>query len=297
MQVLSAELFAAARAFVEREGRPLDIMLMRGSAGDVLTALAVFQNPDGGFGHGLEPDTQSPASTAIATSIGFRLLARVGAPGDHPMVRGVIGWLDRALDREGGVWPIVGKDVDLAPHAPWWVWSADLAENWNGFAYNPTAEILGLLYGCSAIAPAGLIEAAEAGMLRTLALGAPIEGAYDLKCAIRLAETPAAPAKVRGPLAALVRSSVAAHDPNDEHAPVLELAPRPGSLVADLLADRIDAAVATLIAGQQDDGGWTPFWDWAFVDAGAWGKAKSDWCGWLTREALETLTAWGRVTS
>lgn len=132
-------------------------------------------------------------------------------------------------------------------------------------------------------------------MRRTIAEGALIEGAYDLKCAVRLAETPAAPAGLREPLAALVRRSVAAHDPNDEHAPVLELAAGPQSLVADLVAGRLDAAVAALIAGQQDDGGWTPFWDWAFVDAAAWAKAKRDWRGWLTREAVETLAAWGRV--
>ena len=36
----------------------------------VMVALIAFQNPDGGFGHGLEPDTRSPASSGIASSIG-----------------------------------------------------------------------------------------------------------------------------------------------------------------------------------------------------------------------------------
>lgn len=54
-------------------------------------------------------------------------------------------------------------------------------------------------------------------------------------------------------------------------------------------------ALIALIAAQADDGGWTPFWDWGFVDAKAWAKAKADWRGQLTREALEVLLAYGRV--
>src|SRR5713226_4689276 len=101
---LSCERFEAARAFVDRMGRPLDRALLRHHLGEqgaepAFEALAAFQNQDGGFGHGLEPDTTSPASTAIATSIGLRLLARLGAGSDHPMVRGTLAWLDGAIDR------------------------------------------------------------------------------------------------------------------------------------------------------------------------------------------------------
>ncbi|MFI4934756.1 MAG: hypothetical protein ACHP7N_09080 [Caulobacterales bacterium] len=299
---LSRSRYEAACAFVEREGRPLDAALLarkqgNASADEVLSALSAFQNADGGFGHGLEPDTQSPASTAIATSLGLRLLRGTGAVAGHPMVRAAIDWLGETIDPDRGVWPIVPREVELAPHAPWWGWSEDLAQSWNGFRFNPTAEILGLLYGWRERTEPALLAAAEAGMRLTLSETTLIEGAYDLKCAVRLAETPAAPADLRQPLADLVRRSVAAHDPADEHASALELAPRPDSLVADLVADRLDAAVSALIEGQQADGGWIPFWDWSFVDATAWAKAKQDWRGWLTREALELLQAHGRVES
>ena len=303
---LSAERFHAARAFIEREGRPLEVALLRqetdgGGADAVLAALAAFQNPDGGFGHGLEPDMASPASSAIATSIGLRLLIRVGAPAGHPMVTGVLRWLDDNLDREAGVWQIVGPGVELAPHAPWWGWSKDMAGSDSiagaklGFRFNPTAELLGQLYRYRSAGPSAVAVIAERRMRQTVAETPVIESAYDLKCAIRLAETPEAPADLREALTTLVRGSVAAHDPDDEHAPVLELAPRPDSLVADLVASRVDSAAETLIAGQQADGGWIPFWDWSFVDADAWARAQRDWRGWITREALETLTAWGRV--
>ncbi|HEX8958650.1 MAG TPA: hypothetical protein VF770_02390 [Solirubrobacterales bacterium] len=297
---LPRDRYDAARAFMERDARPLDAALLANALGEAapeaaLVALSAFQNADGGFGNGLEPDTTSPASTAIATSVALRLLARLRARDGRPMVMAALGWLDGAIDRERGVWPIVGPDVELAPHAPWWTWSENMAAQWNGFRFNPTAEILSPLYVFADAAPEGLIGLAEEGMRRTLAETEVIGGAYDLKAAIRLAETDAAPTDLRDELGKLVRRSVPAHDPGDEHAGALELAPRPDGLCADLVADQIEAAIARLIESQQADGGWTPFWDWSFVDAAAWKKARRDWRGWLTREALETLVAWDRV--
>jgi hypothetical protein len=231
-QTLSAERYRAATNFIEREGRPLEVTLLRqgltgGGTDAVFAALAPFQNPDGGFGHGLEPDTSSPASTAIATSIALRLLIRLGATADHPMVMQTLGWLEANFDRDAGVWPIVGPGVEDAPHAPWWGWSQDMVGSDSlagaklGFRFNPTAEIMGQLYHYRSGVPAWLIGAAEERMGATLAEFPLIESAYDLKCAIRLAEGAATPPSLREQASAAVRRSVAAHDPNDEHAPVL----------------------------------------------------------------------------
>jgi len=298
--MLSNAAFHRACAFVETEGRPLDAALLHydlgaGPAEAVLSALAAYQNRDGGFGHGVEPDMASPASSALATSVGLRFLRRVEASGDHPMVKAALAWLEQAFDWDAGVWPIISAAVDEAPHAPWWEWSKDLAENWNGFRFNPSAELLVYLYAWRSHASPALLEAAEARMRRTVAETETIEGAYDLKCAARLAETPGVPDDLRQLLTGLVIRSAIAHDPDDEHFPALELAPAPKSLLATPLADRIAPAADALVASQQDDGGWLFFWDWSFVDRAAWTKAKRDWRGWITRDAIEALKAWGRV--
>lgn len=301
-RILTKARFAAAEAFVREKGRPLDAALLaltlgRGSADDALAALVAFQNPDGGFGGGLEPDMASPASSAIATSIGLRILARLETPARRPTVIAAIEWLDGALDREAGVWPIVGKDVELAPHAPWWTWSDDLAAGWNCFHYNPTAEILAHLYCFRDLAFAPMLECVEVGLRGALADAALIENAYDLKCAIRLAESDGLPPDLAHHLSGLLRRSIGAHDPADAHNSPFDAAPTPASPFADLVDGAIEPALTTLIATQADDGGWTPFWDWGFVDVKAWAKAKADWRGQLTREALETLLAYGRVES
>lgn len=300
--LLSKARFGAAEAFVRESGRPLDAALLdldldRGSADAALAALVGFQNADGGFGHGLEPDLTSPASSAIATSIGLRILTRLETPARRPTVIAAIEWLSGALDREAGVWPIVGQAVEQGPHAPWWSWSDNLAANWNGFRFNPTAEVLAHLYRFGDLAPADMLACAEAGLRYSLAETTLIEGAYDLKCAIRLAESDGLPPDLARTLDGLVRRSIAAQDPADEHASPFDAAPTPTSPFADLVDGRIEPALTALIAAQADDGGWTLFWDWSFVDAKAWAKARSDWRGQLTREALEVLLAYGRVES
>lgn len=301
---LARARFEAARSFIETNGRPLERALLRHGLGqasmdEAMVALIAFQNPDGGFGNGLEPDMRSPASTGIATSIGLRLLVRIGAPARHPTVVGAIEWLGGALDREAGVWPIVCQDVELAPHAPWWTWSEDLAANWNGFHFNPTAEILAHLCRYREAVPAEVFDCVYAGLRRKLAETELLEGAYDLKCAIRLAEADGMPADLAGPLESLVRRSIAAHDPADDHTSPFDAAATPASPFADLVDGRIEPALTALIETQAEDGGWTwnPDWHWGYVDKKAWADAHRDWRGWITRETLETLIAYGRTES
>ena len=303
-KLLTRARFAAADAFVREKGRPLDAALLalelgRGAPDDVLAELVAFQNGDGGFGHGLEPDLATPASSAIATSIGLRILTRLETPARRPTVVAAIDWLAQAIDPDAGVWPIVGEDVALAPHAPWWNWSDDMAAGWNGFRFNPTAEILAHLYRFRDLAPAPMLACAEAGVRYTLAATELIEGPYDIKCAIRLAECDGLPPDLARPLDGLVRRSIAAHDPADPHASPFDAAANPQSPFADVVDGRIEPALTTLIAAQGDDGGWpwNPDWNWSFVDKAAGAAAVAAWRGVATREALETLLAYGRVES
>jgi len=297
---LSRAGYRRARQFLDDHGRPVDAALARfifgeGGADEVLAALALFQNPDGGFGHGLEPDLPTPASTAIVTSEGLRILRRVGAHTEHAMARAALGWLAANFDAAAGVWPIITAEVALAPHAFWWDWDADLAGRWNGFRFNPSAELLGDLYAYRAVAAEAVIARAEAALLAAVAASERLESAYDIKALARLVETEQAPSGVRAAARTLLEASLAALDPEDPHATPLDLTPLPRDGAPVRLSPRLETALDRLILAQTLDGSWRPFWDWSAVDAEAWRAAERAWRGVLTRQALETLAAYGRI--
>lgn len=297
---LTRAAYDRARAFVDAQGRALDVALLRhtfdgADAEAALALLAGYQNPDGGFAYGLEPDLPTPASTALVTSVGLQILRQLGAPADHLMVRGAIGWVAGAFDMENGVWPIITADVGLTPHAFWWAWDTGLAARWNGFRFNPSAELLSDLYAYRSVAAPAVLDRAQAALLTAMASLERLDGAYDIKALMRLIDTDQTPAEVRGPAKALMAATRAAFDPDDAHASPLDLAPRPRPGRSTLVSEAVEASLRALVDGQDADGGWRPFWDWNAVDAAAWGEAERAWRSILTRIALETLGAYGRI--
>ena len=84
--MLRREALGAARRFLETEARALELARFRCSfedapAASVVEALAAYQNPDGGFGHGLEPDLRAPQSSVLCTSIALQILRELGGCG------------------------------------------------------------------------------------------------------------------------------------------------------------------------------------------------------------------------
>jgi hypothetical protein len=79
MPQLTGEAFNSAANFITNRARPLERTLFdfhfgSGSDSDVLVELKKFQNEDGGFGHGIEPDLRMPFSSPFSTSVAFQVL-------------------------------------------------------------------------------------------------------------------------------------------------------------------------------------------------------------------------------
>lgn len=111
---LSPEAFARARAFLLDRGRPLEQARFRhdfegGAVGEVLDALRAYRNPDGGFGHALEPDVRAPGSSVLATSVALEVLHSLNVGAEEPLLRGAVTWLRSQLraDPHGTVWPFL----------------------------------------------------------------------------------------------------------------------------------------------------------------------------------------------
>src|SRR5215204_1639407 len=97
----------AAERFIHANARLLErhraaVLLHESPASPVLDALRAYRNPDGGFGHALEPDIRGPESEPAATLHALEVLAEVHAL-DDPMVGAAATWVASISEPDGGV--------------------------------------------------------------------------------------------------------------------------------------------------------------------------------------------------
>ncbi|HHU13497.1 MAG TPA: hypothetical protein GXZ64_09775 [Clostridiaceae bacterium] len=156
------------RNYLLRQARYLDVARWNfhfedGAAAAVLKALKAYQNDDGGFGRGLEPDSQNPHSSPLTTWSATRILREVGFPDlAWQMIRGILGYLEATPDFRGGKWTAATASNNDHPHAPWWHWSADT----DLFQYNPSAELAGFVLRFAE--PASVVYGRAESLVRTL---------------------------------------------------------------------------------------------------------------------------------
>ncbi|WP_231638381.1 hypothetical protein [Rubeoparvulum massiliense] len=92
---ISKTTFNKTSSWLKRNARSLEVArweyMCEGASRDrVIHYLSAFQNKDGGFGHGIEPDYWLPESSAIATWTAGKILLEIEAETDR-MPHGGIG--------------------------------------------------------------------------------------------------------------------------------------------------------------------------------------------------------------
>jgi hypothetical protein len=185
--------FERARAFVARNARPLDFarwmfLFEGGRAEDVASALAAYQNPDGGFGHALEPDAWNPNSAPMQTWTATEILREIGLfDAAHPVVAGILRYLTSGAHFDGHTWENAPQSNNDFPHAPWWSVGCDSASHTN---YNPTACLAGFLLACAPpVSPARALGARVADeAIAAYLYGGLLSDMHTVLCYIRLAE-------------------------------------------------------------------------------------------------------------
>ena len=147
-----APILERIEQFVNRNGRPLDIARFRhafrgGDAQEVVNTLTDFQNEDGGFGNGLEPDFLLPESSPIATWVGLGCLSDLGIDAETDIVRRALKYLQSSYDDELGGWVPVSPAVNNHPHAGWWHFEPDEGGTpIHQTPWNPTSALTGYLW-------------------------------------------------------------------------------------------------------------------------------------------------------
>lgn len=282
--------FSKAREFTFGNARLLEqrafATLFEGApAQGVVDALGGYQNEDGGFGHGLEPDKRCPASLPIDVEIAFETLVTTGAR-DEQMVTRACDYLTSVATPEGAV-PLAFPIIEAYPRA----------EEWSDWTYVagvfPTASLVGFLYALQ-VEHAWRDKAAE-WCWATIESGLPDDVHALSRVAIFLTHVPD-----QGRAMSLQRA-VAEHLPKTQYYRAeaddpaygltpLNFAPTPESPWRSIFDDAVIAGhLERLERDQQDDGGWAITWEPPSP------AAVFEYRGVHTLWALRVLRAYGRI--
>lgn len=283
--------FDRARQFVIGEGRLLEQRLFEtvfedGPPEAVIDALRGFQNADGGFGHGLEPDKRCPASLPIDVEIALQAMVTAGAS-DPAMVARACDWLASVATPDGSVaasFPVM-EGYPRASHWTDWTYTPGI---------NPTAGLAGRLHALKVEHP--FVDRASEWCWRAVEGDGDWGDAHAVEeVAVFLEHAPdrvraeAAAARVPERLASAQWFKLDAASPEYGVTP-LHFAPTPASPWRSLFADDVIAAhLDRLAADQQPDGGWPIAWEPPSR------ASTMEWRAIETLRAVRTLAAYGRL--
>ncbi|MDA3931375.1 MAG: hypothetical protein PF513_01415 [Tenericutes bacterium] len=135
------------KQWIKDHARPLEKSLYLfyfedGTKDKAIKELKAFQNKDGGFGHGLEPDFRNPNSNPIDSWKAARIVDGLNVKKENPMIQSLIKYFINTEHKENWIFYFRIPSNNDYPRAPWWHYT-----NKNKIEdYNPTASILGFLY-------------------------------------------------------------------------------------------------------------------------------------------------------
>lgn len=297
MEKLSTEQYQSAVEFLTTKARPLEKALFEfefenGSRSRVLEELKKYQNEDGGFGNGLEPDFRCQASSALATTIGLQHMIRIGADESEPMVQKAIQYALQTFDEDRMGWEIVPEEVETAPRAIWWNYGGDWP--WG----NPSAEMTGLLHYYKGLVPENFLRKLTEHAITYINHFATNDH-HEAQCLVKfINELPAEDAaKIAERVREIAQHSVTT-DPEKWHDYCLlplQIVSSPKSFLYEDFKELIPANIHHLLRTQAADGSYKPTWDWGqFEDV--WETAKQEWSGVLTLDHLKTLRAFNAIS-
>jgi hypothetical protein len=257
-----------------------------GDPGRVVAAVRSYQNPDGGFGNGLEPDLRGAGSQPVCVDLALFILDEVHAV-HSDMLPAILAYLESIARSDGGL-PFVLPTVRGTPRAPWWQ-----PEPGAPSSLNPTGAILGLLHK-NGIRHPWIDRATQFCWDR---LDAMTETSpYQVRAVLAFLEH--APDRARAAVAMdkfgklVLDGGHVVLDPDAQghvHFP-LDFAPRPTSIARSLFSPEVIDRHLDALAGRQDpDGGW------GFTFAAWTPVTRFEWGGWVTLESLLVLRDNGRL--
>lgn len=304
-EILSKNGFESASDFLLHSARALERKIYESrfqdsSSNKVVMELQHYQNPDGGFGHGLGPDLRSPVSSPIVTTKAFQILSQIereGAP--EELVKNAIRYFERSFDEQAERWFTVPPEINNYPHAPWWHYDGEnggtvLDESWG----NPTAEIIGYLLEykdlVNGLSPTDLLPEA----VDRLDSKEDFCSEHEIYCYVRLFRRAPEDSSTRmwPNLAEAVQGLIQANlEEWGNYVPKpLDFVKEPDHESFGIDRDLLEKNLNFLVENLEENGVIEPAWEWGQYEE-EWDRAKKEWTGILTLEGLITLDQFNRI--
>ncbi|WP_043931330.1 hypothetical protein [Bacillus sp. EB01] len=299
-----------AREYIATQGRDLelarfDFLFQNGSREEVIEQLKHYQNEDGGFGHGIEPDFWLPASSAIGTWTAGQILFEIGADRDEPVVSRMLDYLVKTADTDTGMWETVQPANNEYPHAPWWHWQERAQDNW---MFNPGAELAAFLVhwseagseaaqtGWDSIekAVSYLMEQSEMdwheinNFLQMIKILSPQEQEFNLKLPFSLNSVTE---KVLSLAEQAVDRNVSEWGKGYKPLP-LDFIDTPESPLCERFGTLVEQNLSHYLEAMDEDGVWDITWSWGMYPEEA-ETAKRHWKGILAVRRYKLFKAFG----
>lgn len=300
MKKLTTERFNQATQFMKDKTRKLERSIYQyefeeGPFSNVLIELRKYQNTDGGFGHGLEPDLRCMESSALATTRALEILHLSPQKDEEQteMIRKALRFFENTYNAHRNGWDIIPKEAEQSPRAIWWNYGA-FADHWG----NPSADILSYCIDYQYIYEIDQLEDHINYSIDYLVNRCELNEMHELFCFIHLFEkfNKAQKLKIEDTMHVFLDNCVSINPENREGygATPLSVVSSPSSQYYKRYAEFIPAELDELIEQQGEDGSWAPNWTWYQFEE-EWLIAKEEWKGIITLNALRTLRNFNRI--
>jgi len=287
--------------FVNRNARKLDVELMNYILGDgdeenIINELMKFQNEDGGFGYGLEPDFRTPLSSNMATTYALQYFEKIKIKEVPDFLKKAVLFFENNYSKESQRWLPIPPRSDESPHAIWWNYDSEKYMKDSEWG-NPTVEIIGYLLRYS-----NKFNKSELEMLKQMALKRLFEAQeieiHELMCYQRFVHSLPEQEKQR---VYDKMSQLAVKQVEKDSSKWIGYVPRPlnfidspESPIYEVLKNEIEKELDYLIDNINTEGGWYPNWEWHQYDT-EWEKVKPEVAGMVTVRNLIILKEFKRI--
>lgn len=304
MKKLSKTLLSQLTSYMNTEARPLEKSIFNycfndSSGDDILDSLVAFQNIDGGFGKGIEPDFKLIESSPMATSIGLRYLSKLdNTDRAQSMIAKAVKYLESTFDINRNGWYSVPSNVNGYPHAPWWEFRDDINMTVIDYSWgNPTVELIGYLYKYKEYLNNLDIYSLKSYAISNLNKRTKFNSEHEIFCYIRMynALEEEFSSQIVDTLKLAISQLV-----NINQSEWINYVPMPLKFIYSdsvnffgIERTFIDHNLDFLI-DKLEDGKISPAWQWEkYLEE--WEIAKVEWMGILTLEALLSLRKFNRI--